>query len=229
MRIFIIATFIFASCLLVGNAEEHQQAEDDWLQHYYERPSPERFETEVKKLQAMGILKKKSTIDPIAAFFSRLFVAADPSTLSRWLKFIDALPNADQAAFLVALRWADTPETINALRQRSSGNSALANRAKQLVDSRSPKLNKISHPAPGELDMCWGAFFATGDPVYALTVIRCAAQPPESDPIDMSHQAARWSLKSLCKSHPKLRAIKDDFYNAATSAERKSLDELFNK
>ena len=41
--------------------------------------------------------------------------------------------------------------------------------------------------------------------------------------------AARWSLKSLCSTHPKLRDIKDAFYKTASPEERKALDELFQK
>ena len=84
--------------------------------------------------------------------------------------------------------------------------------------------------------MCWGAFFATGDAVYALPVIRCAAKPSKDNEINMSQQAARmsqqaarWSLKSLCPRHKKLQEIKDNFYKTATPNERKSLDDLFNK
>jgi hypothetical protein len=229
IRIHFLAFLLLATSLPVGAADEQKQAKDDWIQGYYQRPSPERFEAEVKKLQAAGALQKEEALAPAAAFFSRLFAAAEPPMLAKWLKFIDSLPAADQTVFLISLRWADTPETQDALQKRASGKTENAKRARSLLDSKAPKLDKISSPATGELDMCWGAFFATGDPVYALIVIRCAVQPEKSGEIDMSREAARWSLKSICKSHAKLREIKDNFRKTATPAEQKSLDELFKK
>ena len=101
--------------------------------------------------------------------------------------------------------------------------------ARKQLDSKIPVLDKITDPAPEDLDMCWGAFFATGDSAFALPVIRCAVKPAMKNEIDVSQVAARWSLKSLCSTHPKLRDIKDAFYKTASPEERKALDELFQK
>jgi len=229
MRIYFFALLLFFFCLPTRAVDQSKQADDSWMQGYYQHPRPELFTAEVKKLQASGALQNEGAMAPAAAFFSRLFVAAEPPILAQWLEFIDQLPEADQRVFLVALRWTNTRDAQDALRKRASGKSKVAKYAQKLRDSKAPALDMISNPTPEELDMCWGAFFATGDPVYALPVIRCAAKPSKANEIDMSQGAARWSLKSLCASHKKLRAIKDDFYKTAKPAERKSLDELFNK
>ena len=206
-----------------------KKTDDSWMQEYYQHPQPERFEAEVKKLQASGALRNEGGMAPVAAFFSRLFQSAPPAQLAQWLKLIKALPDADQQVFLVALRWGGTRETQDALRAIASGKGKTSTYAGKLLDSNAPVLDKISNPTPEELDLCWGAFFATGSPEYALPVIRCATKPTKDREFDLSQAAARWSLKSLCNTHKKLRDIKDSFYKTALPEERKSLDKLFNK
>ncbi len=229
MQFRFVALLLLAFTLPTLAADKHNKVDDSWMQGYYQHPQPERFKAEVKKLQVSGTLQNEGAMPPTAAFFSRLFQSAPPEQLSQWLKFIGGLPEAEQQVFLVALRWASTRETKNALRTVASKKGKLATYACKLLDSKAPVLDKISDPAPEELDMCWGAFFATGDSAYALPIIRCAVKPAKKNVIDMSQGAAQWSLKSLCSTHPKLRNIKDTFYKTASPEERKALDELFKK
>ena len=229
MRFSFVAFLLFALGYPTFAADKAKKADDSWMQQYYQHPQPERFEAEVKKLQVSGALQNEDAIPPAAAFYSRLFKSAPPAQLAEWLKFIGGLPERDQQAFLVALRWAGTRETQDALRTIAARKDKVAAYARKLLDAKAPVLDKISNPTPEELDTCWGAFFATGDSVYALTVIRCATKPTKEKDLEISQGAARWSLKSLCNTHKKLRDIKDSFYKAASPQERKALDELFKK
>ena len=214
---------------LARAADKSEKPDDSWMQTYYQHPQPERFEAEVKKMQAAGSLQMESALPPTAAFFSRLFQAAAPAQLARGLKFIQSLPAEDQRVFLVALRWADTPATQDALRSMADQTKENAAGVSRLLDSKAPELDKISNPSASELDMCWGAFFATGDAMYALPVVRCAVLPTKEHTMNMSREAARWSFKSLCAVHPKLRQIRNDFHASASPEERRSLDESFRK
>ena len=147
--------------------------------------------------------------------------------LAQWLKFVETLPGKDQPVFLIALHWADTQRTQEALRTIATQDSSRATYAQKLLQVPVPVLDQLTNPSAEELDMCWGAFFATGDPVYVLSVMRCAVKPAKANVIDMSQQAARWSLKALCRTHAKVRDIKDTFYKTASPDERQVLDELF--
>lgn len=230
MRAFLPVLLCLAFCLRAFAADFKNDTDDSWMQHYYVRPQPGRFEAEVKKLQAAGALKSEDAMPPLASFFSRLFAAATQEQLAAWLKVVSALPEKNRQVFLVALRWAGTPSATDALRTIAAGKGRAAEYAAKLLTADvPPDLTKLTAPAPEELDMCWGAFFATGDAAYALTVIRCAALPEKPGNINISRQAAQWSLKSLCQTHAKLREIRDEFQKTATPGERKVLEELFKK
>lgn len=221
-----------ALCAPVVAADKPQaenEYDDAWVQNYYKHPQPEQFETQIKKMQAAGVLRIENAIPPLAAFSSRLFQSAKPDQLSQWVQFMDSLPDPDKQVFLIALRWADTPETKDALKKIAAKKGNSAAHAKKLLKSDAPAIEKLTDPSPDELDMCWGAFFATGEAKYVLPVIRCAAQPDKPGLIDLSQQSARWSLKSLGDDHQKIREIKDAFYKTATPEQRKSLDDLFKK
>ena len=212
-----------------ATSEQPKQVDDSWMQCYYQHPQPELFEAEVKKLQQAGALQNENALFPLAAFFSRLFHGAAPARLAQWLTFIKDLPEAEQQVFLLALKWADTRETQDHILSISKQEGRTAIYARKLLKAKVSGIDKITDPAPEQLDMCWGAFFATGDPTYALIVIKCAVKQQKKDVINMSQQAARWSLRSLSLEHEKLRAIKADFYKTASPEERKALDEIFPK
>ena len=206
-----------------------EKPDDSWLQRYYEHPQPERFEQEVAKWQKAGALHSPNALPPTAAFFSRLFQTASAEQLDRWCAAVRGLPRADQKVFLIALWWADTPATKDALRAFIDQAGPDAESLRELWRLPPPDFTKLNDPAPGELDMCWGAFFATGEAAYALPVIRCAVRPAKEGVADLTRQAARWSLKALCATHPRLREIRDRFYETAAPQERRSLDELFKE
>ena len=229
MRYILAAFLVIAFALPSPAAEKPKQEDDSWMQGYYQHPQPERFEAEVKKLKKSGALQNGSAFPPLAAFFSRLFQSATTAQLVQWLRFIQSLPEEDQTVFLVALRWANIPETQDALEKIAAGKGQGATFARKMLEAEVPALDKITVPSAGELDMCWGAFFATGDSVYVLPVFRCAVKPSKANNIDLSQQAARWSLKALCRTHQKVRDIKDAFYTTASPEERETLDELFKK
>jgi hypothetical protein len=217
--------FACATALIADDAQE--KYDDTWVQTYYQHPKPELFESEVAKMQAAGVLSLKDAMPPTASFFSRLFADASSSQLSQWLKTIKQLPKEDQKVFLVALHLADTNDSKAALRECASKDDELSPIAQKLLDSKTLKLSEISNPSPGDLDMCWGAFFATGDKAYVLPIIRCAVRPEQPRTIDLSKRAAGWSLKSLSNDQKRVREIKDEFYKSATPEEQASLDELF--
>ena len=204
--------------------------DDSWIQQYYRDPHPERFEVEVQKMETSGALHSNDALPSLAEFFACLFRSAQPEQFAQWIKTIGALPEADRRPFLIAMHWANTNASQAALVAIATGKGDAAGYAKKLLEMPIPSLETLADPKVAEIDMCWAAFMATGDPTYALIVIHCAVRPTKGDvQVDTSQEAARWSLKALCETHPKLRQIKDDFYRTASPAERRALEEIFQR
>jgi len=214
-------------CAAPAAETSQKQPSDTWMQTYYQHPSPERFEAEIRNLQRAGVLANEKSFYPTAAFFGRLF-AANNDKLQGWMSVIDSFPEGDRNVFIVALRWANTPATEELLKKYASGEGPFAKYCDRIRAKTPPDFKALTSPAPPELDGCWGSFFATGDKDYVLSVIRCAAAPePQANADRMSRMAARWSLKSLCRTHPAIARIEDEFYKAASEQQKKSLDESF--
>lgn len=208
-------------------ADAADKPDDSWVQRYYERPSPERFEEEVANWQKAGVLRSASALPALAAFLSRLFRTAPAAQLDRWFGLVRGLPREDQKIFLIALWWADSPVAREAFETFIHRAGPGAAGMEGLLRLEPPSLVNLVDPTVEEIDMCWGAFFATGEAAYALPVIRRAATSARQDATDQTRQAARWSLKSLCATHPRLREIRDEFYQGATPEQARSLDDLF--
>jgi hypothetical protein len=203
-----------------------KEISDDWFQQYYQHPSPERFETEVQKLQQRGALSTKNAYYSMAAFSARLF-ALNGDKVQQWMSVVDRFPEQDRKVFVTALRWADTTNTISLLKQYALARGEFGKYCSQILASVPPDFKTLTDPTPNELDGCWGSFFVTGDKDYVLTVIRCAVAPRKPDSKNvLAQQAARWSLKALCRTHPSVVKIKDQFCATASEEQKKVLDKF---
>jgi len=207
---------------------KNEEPDENWMQTYYQKPTPERFETEVRKLQKTGVLSKPNTIIPMTAFLSRLFAMED-DRLPKWLTVADAFPEKDRQVFILALHWANTDASRKALDAYTKAEGDIGDFARKVARGGRPDFKDNAHPSPEELDGCWASFFATGEAAYVHTVIRCATAPQQQGRIDLAHHAARWSLKSLCRMQAPVLKIKDDFYKTATAQQKASLDALFKE
>jgi hypothetical protein len=223
---FLVSGLLACVCLL-ARADDESVTADDWFQTYYEHPDSGKIESHVEKLQAMGALHKEHAVEPFAALLSRFFKSAKPMQLHDWLTAFGKFPDDDQVAIVTALFWADTKDTRAALGEYRTRGGKLATLAEKLSDSKPPVFEEFTDRSPTELDMCWGAFFATGDKAYVLPIIRCAVKPRQPGVFDITQASAMWSLKSLCQRQKKVQEIKDEFYKSAKPEEQATLDELF--
>jgi hypothetical protein len=208
-------------------AEEKKEADepsDDWIQTYYRKPTPERLEKEMAAYAKQGALHNEDAVLPLASFLGRVF-AQNEKMLPQWRDFFLTLDKKDQPVFATALWMAGTKPAQEMLTDLAKREDALGQRATKLL--RNPPMGDLRHStarAPGDLDMCWGAFFATGDKGYALVVIRSAATPAPPKTIDMTQQAAKWSLNSLARTHPRIQQIRDEFLKTASEEQKRELE-----
>lgn len=225
MRVSILPVLL-VSCAPLFAAPPDAKPDVEWAQRYYEKPQPERFETEARLAQKQGYLSHPGGFHPAAAFHARLF-AANPGKVAEWMKVVDSFPDDDRKPFLAALRWADTPATLALLDVYAKADGPLAEFCKKTRAGTPPDFKKLDHPTADELDGCWGSFFATGEPAYVLTVIRRAVLPKAGTQVEPVRFAARWSLRSLCEQQKRIMEIKDEFYAQATDADKKEIDAIF--
>ena len=225
MRISILPILLACGASLFA-APTGTKPDVEWAQRYYEKPQPERFETETRLAQKAGFLSRPGGFYPTAAFNARLF-STNPGKIVEWMKIVDTFPDEARRPFLAALRWADTPVTLALLDGYIKAGGPLAEFCKTTRAETPPDFKKNAHPTADELDGCWASFFATGEPAYALTVIRRAVAPKEGEQVDPARFAARWSLRSLCDQQKRIMQIKDEFYAKATDAEKKEIDAIF--
>jgi hypothetical protein len=82
--------------------------------------------------------------------------------------------------------------------------------ARDLLQNEPVPLAERPITTPADLDMLWGAFFATGEAVYVrriLGVLPWSNDPDKNVARMMVGSAARWSLKSHAPRHPKVMDI----------------------
>ena len=215
MRIIYLLTILLLSAAQTAFAA-------DWLSHYYEHPTPERFVSEVKAMSKAGTLSNPNTASSIAVFLGRI-MAANPTQIDGWLAELGDLKGGDRQTVLTAASLSETKEAQAYLVRQPDAEKY---RAKP-IDIRS-----IEPKHPAVLDMLWADFFATGDEIpirrivialnydkYSGALERFAksdktAQDRNDAILDAVFKAAMWSLESNTRQHPRVGEILDQIYFA---------------
>jgi hypothetical protein len=182
---------------------------EDWLSHYYEKPTPERLVTEVRAMSKAGTLSNPKSAAPISVFLGKV-MAANPARVDAWLSQLGDLKGGDRQTVLLAASWSGTREAQAHLDGQPDAEKY---RAKQ-VDIRTLEPNN-----PTVLDMLWADFFATGEAMpirrivvalkyekYSGALDRYAkSEKTEKDRdeaiLEAVFKAAMWSLESNARQH----------------------------
>ena len=185
---------------------------------YYVDPHPERFVEEVRQLAARGALTHPDRSLAALTFLSRL-IAANPSKIRGWLDALSDLPPNDLRSLETAIWLADTPEAKACLAERTDHG---------LLAKAPPDILATTIDGPNVLDALWACYFATGNLQAVRRIISVleymsdygAAQAfrdsPQTDADksralrDAMFQAASWSIGSLIREHPPLKAFCGD-------------------
>lgn len=205
-HIFVLA-FSIALFVLGGEAvlSQNMARLDEMLQRYYRNPQPDTIPQMMRLLDSMA-----KTLDgekimgieaPVIGFFSEVF-RANPDKLDEWDKIINGLSSKSLRLYLVgALCYADTDEARKVFKRHLGWRSFAIGQRYGNGENVVPIL-KWERFTPGALDMCWGAFFASGNREYVKKVMQCALRIPEKNVIDMTAGAARWSMIANADRHP---------------------------
>lgn len=219
-------------CALVSFAEQGSNnlkyckftTSDDvsgWMMNYYNSPQPENISLALETLAS----EKTLTINPgaqapSAGFLSSIF-QNNPQHIEAWLKQCEPYSGELKRTVWLGLWLSDTDFSRQYLSQKiPSAIGADLAYLKLLTQNKPFNLRELKPNDPGQLDMLWGAFMASGDTQYVKRIISVL---PLLDQRRNPHEftmagSAKWSLKSNGLVHPLvLQTCKEELSSASGS------------
>ncbi len=182
----------------------------NWMMSYYKKPNPERVVVEIRSMTQQGMLKKESAQPPIIAFLSQV-MAANPKQVPKWLEEFKTLDEKQRLTLWAAAWYSDTAEAKDFFRKQQ---------LEAYLRQPAPKILELEVNNPSTLDMLWGYFLATGEEKPIRRIISAfglskhtgaleryktsekTEQAKKEAYLDITFQAAQWSLESNCREHP---------------------------
>lgn len=196
------------------------EAVDPFVMGYFTKPQEEKAGEILKKeAELIDLTKDFGAIPGKIGFYSELF-KKNPQKLAEWFADAKDMPVLSRQVFLTALTLADTEEAKKEAKAIISMDPSSEHMVKNIdQELLSPKsLEKTDNPAA--LDLAWGAFFASGDPDYIHSLVRCAVRPDRKDDEDVTRAAARWSLKAIGKNHARVKELADAYLKTRSKEEQ---------
>lgn len=189
----VLLTMPFASAL--GAVEDTY---DVWLKHFYQTQDVSQFDGFWKMVIRERILENKNALPPTIGFASQV-LHKYPALLKDRLDQPSAFPATQSDPVLEILWLSDTKEARAILQQAGH---------QEYLERSPPPIGGWEIKSGGDLDLCWGWYFATGD---------MAALDPIVSALDLGQYAG--ALKryptSPKKEEDRQAAIKDAIFGAA--------------
>lgn len=205
---------------LILCAMSHLVHADDWITNYYERPTPERFVSEVRGWSAAGLLSGNKSL-AFAVFLGRV-MASNASQISTWLNQLGDLKGNDRFTLLLAVAASNTQEGRSYLAAQPDG----ARFTGKPIDIRT-----VEAKNPFVLDALWADYFATGESAAIRRIVSALNYEKHADAINhgkkpdltqpgakesamlgVTFNAARWSLASNAKQHSRVGVILEQMF-----------------
>jgi hypothetical protein len=137
--------------------------EKDWLESYYEDPTPDRLVPQMKDWAEEGTLDNDHAKPALIAFLSQV-IRQNPGMLSEWYSALSGLEPAQMQVFHTAMLFSRTEEADKILLERYG---------KEFEEQRreTAKILEMPLDEPGAVDMLWGFFYATGSETAIRRVV----------------------------------------------------------
>lgn len=132
----------------------HAEDTRDWLESYYEHPSPERFVSQMKEWSADGTLDNDGAKPALIAFISQL-LRQNREELGAWYAALEGLPPKQLQILHTAMLFARINEADEILLKRYG--EAFTTQRRE-----TGKILELPLDKEDTLDMLWGYFYATG-------------------------------------------------------------------
>lgn len=182
---------------------------EQWMNHYYERPSPERIRDALDSLRQGGLLAETSSAFHLVVFFG-LVLHKHPGQIGALIT--DWLPVLSQGETrtLITIVWmSDTSAARDCLAGLAATRPDLRDFISEMVAASPPIIEKMPIDDPSVLDALWAAFMATGHQRYVVRIISALdACTENSDDVDrLICEAAKWSLGDNMARHTRVATI----------------------
>lgn len=236
---FVTAT-IFSSNLRSqdnGADSDSGEQEKEWLEYYYENPTPERFVAQMKDWAEDGTLANEHARPALIAFISQL-IRQNEEKLEGWFHDLAGLAPEEKQVFYTGMLFSRTKEADKLLRE-------MYGETYDEQKTETPKILDLPLDKPQTLDMLWGFYYATGSEHAIRRIVLCfrfkeAPNQPEGvdvpkgfNPLykELPYVAAN-SLIANAERHPKVRKLVELFYkedDTLVPAERKGLYDVMSE
>ncbi len=179
------------------------EAVDAFMQTYYQHPRAELVPKLIAALNASASLQDAANASPaLLGFFTELFL--DKRRLHEWHALVEKQGDTLRATLRQAETLSGTPGGVLSGTTRSSAQ---------------------------QNDVYWGAFFASGKPVYLNKLIGELRHFDERQDLNvfMAGMSAKWSLCSNARRHPIVRASLEDASRKGDARTRALIAEVLTR
>lgn len=135
-----------------ANPEEGE--EKDWLEFYYQSPTPDRFVTQVKGWAADGTLENNNAKPALIAFLSQV-IRQNRARLEAWYGDLGGLDPDQMQVLHTAMLFSRTSEADGLMRE-------VFGKAYDEQKQETEKILEMPLDKRSTMDMLWGYFYATG-------------------------------------------------------------------
>ncbi len=205
LSVITLSLILVLTCWAEQNHFPSSNAVAEWMTEYYHNPKPNLVPSALKVLEEDGILSANPGAQaPFAGFLSILF-HDNPLQTEAWLNQSDKYAGELKRTIWMGLWLSDTDIGKKHLSEMLKGAHGTDLEYLKILTENAPFNLKTMNPNdPGQLDMLWGAFTASGNPQYVKRIISVLPLLDQrDDPMKFTMAAsAKWSLKSNALKHP---------------------------
>ncbi|HRQ87953.1 MAG TPA: hypothetical protein PLA50_04100 [Bacteroidia bacterium] len=206
----LIASFaiVFAVLPVLGQSPD----ERDWLESYYENPTPERLVPQMKEWAADGTLANPHAKPALIAFLSQV-IRQNRERLGEWYRELSGLTPEQMQVMHTAMLYSRTKEADDLMREKFGRRYD-----EQKLETK--KILEMPLDKEGAMDMLWGFYYATGSEEAVrriVTAFRFRDAPDKPPGVDVPDgyvplykalpQFAHDALVSNARRHPRLVEI----------------------
>lgn len=139
--------------------------EEDWLEYYYQDPTPERFVEEVKNWAADGTLEMEHAAPALIGFLSQV-MRHNRDEIGNWYTALEGLDPKQKSILHTAMLFSRTTEADELMREKFG-------KAYEDQKVETSKILETPLDKRGALDMIWGFFYATGSENAIRRIVIC--------------------------------------------------------